>query len=716
MKQTNRSVGTLTHFIIKCTALSFVAVLLGAIMPNIQMVIAQDADELKTTVRLAGRTTNQQHIQLRLFPDRRELMQSSVREGFIVERRSGNSNFTEIGRLKTYDQDSWRALNQLETDQDRAKEIGLAFIFLQSLQNSQGTVISFDQGIAELEERKSAEELAYFGFIVSSLKSTQIAEALGLSFTDNQVQPGQTYTYRVRPVQSPEIYTYTPTEFTITVGADTANYLIDVDVYEGDGYLSFNWDESDKVAGVIVERKAPGEAEFRALMREPLFTLQPEDLSTSIRSSFADSNLVNYSTYSYRFYGYTIFGDLVQFAELSASPRDRTPPEAPFMPVPEHISPREVKVSWVMNDIPAPDLMGFVVGRSHSNEGEFKLLHAEYLPKEARSFIDTTFVPGILNYYVVQALDTAMNISSSFPMAVTFIDSIPPIKPVFMSSSVDSTGRVSLVLLRNPETDLMGYRLFRANDPEHEFSHFVDGFTIGDSLSTTVQTEFFDTITLNSLTPAIYYKAQALDFNYNGSEFSDIMVVSRPDTIPPTTPVIYNIISHTDRIELHYYSSESSDLERQEVYRKTDLDAPWLYLATIPATEAVYIDRNVDQGRVYYYSIRAIDKANLFSDYSFAVYGSAYDDGFRPAVEQIESSIVEGAVQLKWEYDSRDWDVFYVVYRQNQDGIFEQHARTDVPSYTEKISIGSRTVFAIRAYTSDGGQSPLSREIVVLVD
>jgi len=716
MKQSTRYLGTLSIFVLKCAALTFVAVLFVAILPNIQTATAQDTDELKTTVQLAGRTTNQQHIQLRLLPDRRELMQSSLRDGFILERSTSIGPFTEIGRLKPYDEAAWKSLIELETDTDRATELGLAFIFLQSLQNSQGVTISFDEGIAELEERKSVEEFTYFGFIVSSLKSTQIAEALGLSFTDVQVQPGQTYIYRVRPVQSPEIYTYVPTEFTITVGANDGDYLIDVDAYEGDGFLSFSWDESDKVTGVIVERKAPGESEFRALMREPLFTLQPEDPSSSIRSSFADSNLVNYSTYMYRFYGYTIFGDLVQFAEISASPRDRTPPAPPFMPVPEQISETEVNVTWELNEDPPSDLLGFLVARSQTNQGTFNILHREILPKDARSFIDTTFDRGAPNYYVVQALDTALNISSSFPMVVTLIDSIPPAKPVFLSAVVDSIGVVTLEIVPNSEPDLMGYRLYRANDPEHEYSSIFEGFSFSDSLLSRIQTTFTDTISLNSLTEKVFYKVQALDRNYNSSELSDFIAVSRPDTIPPSVPVIYNVISQTDRIELYYHSSESADLARQELYRKTSLEDPWAFFDTLSVSQNVYIDRNVIQGTKYYYSIRAIDDSNLYSDYAFAIYGLAYDDGVRPAIETIRSQIEGTTVRLNWEYDQKDWEVFFVVYRQNADGILVQHARTDQPTFSENVPVGSRIIYSVRAYTSDGGQSPLSSEIVVVVE
>jgi fibronectin type 3 domain-containing protein len=698
----------------KYAKVAVIIVLVGlvCVQPN----HAQQVDEMRTTVRLAARTGEQQHVQLRLFPDRRELMRFSLADGFVLERRSPNSNFSEIARIRTYDEAAWRTMIASESDAEQARDIGLAFIFQQSLLQTQGGTLNFDNGISDLEELKSREEFAYFAFLVSSLKSADIAEALGLSYTDTQVQLGQTYIYRVRPVQLPDDYDYVATDIEVTVGSADDAYANEVDVFEGDGILSFSWQDSDNISGILVERRTTIDEAFVPLMDQPLFSLQSSDPDQPIRSSFADSNVVNYTPYTYRFMGYNLFGEVVPFAEITAVPRDRTPPEAPFMPVPEQISAREVKISWTMNEVPASDLLGFVVGRSNRNEGDFGLLHSDFLPKETRSFIDTTFVPGQLNYYVVQAVDTALNVSSSFPMAVTLIDSIPPAKPVILTSTIDSTGVVTLQLQRNTDPDLMGFRLYRSNDPDHEFTHVLDGFSFGDTLTSNIQTVFSDTVTLNTLTPKVYYKAEALDFNYNASEFSDVLSVSRPDTIPPSVPVIYNVISQTDRIELYYHSSESTDLARQELYRKTSLDVPWAFFDTLSASQNMYIDRNVTQGTKYYYSMRAIDRSDLYSDYAFAVYGLTYDDGVRPAVETIRAQIDGTTLRLDWEYDQKDWEVYFVVYRQNTDGILVQHARTDQPTFSETLPPGSRIVYSVRAYTSDGGQSPLSAEIVVVVE
>ncbi len=222
------------------------------------------------------------------------------------------------------------------------------------------------------------------------------------------------------------------------------------------------------------------------------------------RASFRDEGLENYRLYTYRFYGYNVFGERVMFAQVDAMPRDRTPPEQPRVITLEHHKPDEVLIAWEMNDTPAADLMGFAVGRAKGADGEYQVIHPDLLPSSSRTFIDTSFVQGQMNYYVIQAVDTAFNVSSSLPVAVTLIDTIPPAPPVWASGSIDSLGVVSLELEKNPENDLMGYRLYRSNDPGHEFSVIFEGFVESDTLRDAIPVVFTDTLSLNSLTPYVY--------------------------------------------------------------------------------------------------------------------------------------------------------------------------------------------------------------------
>ena len=144
----------------------------------------------------------------------------------------------------------------------------------------------------------------------------------------------------------------------------------------------------------------------------------------------------------------------------------------------------------------------------------------------------------------------------------------------------------------------MGYRLYRSNSPEHEFSVIKEGFLSLDSLQNEVQTVFIDSVTLKSLTPYIYYRTEALDFNHNTSEFSEILKVKRPDIIPPTTPVFKKVKVGEDFVELEFALSKSRDVKQQILFRKLDLKDNWEQLAILQNEQKKYVDEKVEKEKI----------------------------------------------------------------------------------------------------------------------
>ncbi len=669
---------------------------------------ATGTDEFATTIKIAGRYVEGVGIELRYFPEKRLVMETGFRHGFIVERSPADANnFVEIARLLPFDDDAWDAI--MEGAEGEAFDLlDLARGFLQAALTPSGGAFDFDAGISELRQQRGDEDFVHAIFMISAAREARVAEALALSFTDENITEGERYTYRVRTVNEPLIYNLIPEPITIEAAIDEDKYENEVFFYEGDTWINFVWEEDDKLSLYEVERRDPGTDAFVLLTDAPRLNLRGKEFDEFQRSTYRDEELENYRLYTYRFYGYNIFGERIRFAEVEAMPRDRTPPEPPRLTTLEHHAPREVLLEWEMNNPPAPDLMGFVIARGDAPDSDFRIIHPELLPENTRSFTDTTFLEGQLNYYVIQAVDTAFNVSSSLPAAVTLIDTIPPAKPVFLSGSIDSTGVVTLEVHKNAEHDLMGYRLFKANDPDHEFSVIFEGFVEDRSHRDEIPTVFTDTVTLNSLTPKIYYKVKALDFNFNQSEFSEMMVIERPDTIPPTTPVFRNVISSTDRISLHFALSKSADVASHTLYRNTDLSEPWQAYAMLANDDVSFTDMEVEQGITYYYSIRAVDQGGLYSDYARPVFGKAYDDGVRPPVENLVAETDDDSLVLTWDYPLSIENTFFIVYRIDEQGRIRQYRRTDEPGLSGSVADSRGMRFAVKAFTTDGGESPLS--------
>jgi hypothetical protein len=662
-----------------------------------------------SSIKTAARYSNGS-IELRFFPDRKRTLDIGLQSGFIIERANSKaSNYVEIGRTKAFSIQQWQEVLDKAVTEEEKIQLEIAQDFTAASGDKNGGNLDLTEGIGAIRAQKGDEDFQFMVSVLTAIKNTNAAQGMGLSFIDNTVQRGVSYSYRVKLVGNVPVYTIDPVPVDIIAAAQENLYKNEVFTKTGDTELSFVWEDIPELSGVDVERTINGKS--IQLNDAPIYALRGKGYKGPKRTAFNEDSLINYQKYTYRFYGRTIFGERLLFAEVVGMPRDLTPPQQAFLKQPQHTKPNEVLVEWEMKAPIAADFKGFAVSRSDKNDGYFSLLHDKLLPKGATKFIDKSFLKGKTNYYLVQAVDTANNISSSFPVAVTLIDSIPPIKPIVLSGKIDSLGIVTIAIKKNPESDLMGYRLYRSNAEEHEFSAIREGFLSLDSLKNPVQTIFKDTVTLKSLTPYIYYKAEALDFNHNTSAKSAILKVKRPDKIAPTTPVFKHRKSTKDGIELTFSQSRSIDVKEQILYRKTDMKEPWVQLINLEKDQTTYIDNAVGKGKTYYYSMRAIDDSNNTSKYAFPVQGKAYDTGMRPPIENLRVKRNENEITLTWNYPTKNENTFFIIYKKNKKGQLVQHDRSLELSFRE--SGNKNATYAIKVFTTDGRQSKISEEIVV---
>ncbi|MFT6127420.1 MAG: hypothetical protein ACJA2M_000244 [Polaribacter sp.] len=677
-------------------------------------VFTDNIDSPSSSINVIGRYTNDA-VELIYFPDKNKALYQGLKTGFIIERAEmidsiaslEDFKFAIIDEVLPIKEGAWKSL--IENSSGKEKDnIILAKEFYDNRDKQTGGKFTFDKGIKEMQEQKFKEDFAYIIFVMNATKNNSVAEALGLSYTDKSAVMHKKYVYRISLKEKMKNYIVADGMFLIETSDKKNAVERDIYVKTWDGKLTFIWDENDMVSGAHVERKNNTTGTYELLNKSP--ALKSDE--TSVRNSYTDENLTNYTTYEYRFYGFNPFGEKVYFGEAKGMPRDLTPPANPSISSAKHATPEEIKIAWKM-PIEVPDLKGYVVARSNKNKGNFKLLHSKLLPKNIKSYTDKTFNKEKDNYYVVQAIDTAGNISSSSPYLVTIIDSIPPLKPKFISGKIDSLGVVTIDIELNKERDLMGYRLFRSNSDKHEFSSIEEGFQEKDTIFTKAQTIFKDTVTINSLTPYIYYKIKALDYNFNQSKYSDILKVKRPDVIPPTTPVFKRVIVGENDVELHYILSKSEDVVGHYLYRRLKMDAAWELIATIENDKTKYKDKKLKQGIKYYYSLRAKDDSDLYSEYANPVYGKPYDDGLREPVKNLTISKIEENSTITWEYKDLNKNTFFVIYKKNKKGNLVQYKSISELNFTELLKKGETVEYAVKVFTTDGGQSKISKIVSI---
>ncbi len=663
-------------------------------------------NKIEKELSLSTRYT-EEGVEVFCITSENEVFRKLLRDGYLLERSDDGVSFQPIKEVHHANINEFNQLeNQLNSDEKKGYNF---YKFIKAYFENIDKVGEFspedlEKGFDYIYKAKESEKQIYFYMLLAAMQSPELARKIGLSGVDTTAEKGKTYYYRVKPLAKFTYYDVSCKPIKITTG-EKVDYTKKIEVIKGDGTLGFAWERSDLI-GYYVERKAYNESEFKPMHEGIQFTSRPEGYKGDMKSAFDDKGLVNYKPYSYRFYANTFWGEKVLFGEVTSYSVDKTPPPAPFLPQPKHTKPDEVTIEWKVKK-EASDLFGFIVARGTSPNGEFTLLHNRVLPKTARKFIDKSFRTDTLNYYLVQAIDTARNISSSNSALVVLIDSIPPKKPVFAKTAIDKKGEVQLVVKKGEERDLMGYRLFRANSPKHEFNVIYEGFKHKGALNT-IPTVFIDTVTLNTLTPYVYYKIKALDTHYNESEFSEMVQLKRPDTIPPTTPIFKKVLVNKDKVTLHIALSESEDVVEQLLYRKENLDANWKVLDTLTKGQKVYIDDKVIKQITYYYSMRAKDDSDLYSPYASPVFARPYDNGVRPEITNLKVVSEKEKALLSWEYAEKKEDTFFVIYKSNAKGQLVQYKRT-----TElKMEVPKeKATYAVKVFTKDGGQSKMSEKV-----
>jgi hypothetical protein len=655
-------------------------------------------------------------VEMRFFPDKKSILYAGIKNGFVVERAEmsegikveADLKYISIAEVFPYSEAQWTAAFS-KGSEDSKHSLNLAKGFFDNMDKQTGGKFNFDEGIKEMKEQKSKEDFEYLIFVMNAIKNKDVAQAIGLSHTDKSVQKDKSYLYRINLIKEPKsVYKVVGLPFNIETAVNKKQEERKIYTIVGDKELSFLWEENNMISGALVERKNNKTGKYEPLNETPVYTLG----ETSNRNGYKDEKLTNYEWYEYRFYGYNPFGEKILFGSAKAMPKDLTPPKKPLIIKAKHKKIDEVLVEWNVTDPIDNDLKGFIVARGESNDGNFQILHQNLLQKNIRSFTDKTFSRVKSNYYVVQAIDTSGNMNSTKPFFVTITDSIPPLKPKFISGKIDSLGIVTINIELNKEIDLMGYRLYKSNSVEHEFSLISEGFSENDSIVKPVQIIFKDTITLKSLTPYIYYKIIALDYNFNQSEFSEILKVKRPDNIPPTTPVFKNIIVKQNEIELHFALSESEDVAEQYLYRKLKTEAPWELLNKLDNKFTSYIDKKLKQGTVYFYSLRAKDDSNLFSEYAKPVYGKPFDNGVRPPVKNLTIKKDDKNVTLSWEYESLNDNTYFVIYKADQKGNLIQYKNTSNLIFKEPLGKETNS-YAVKVFTKEGGQSKISNTLTI---
>jgi len=557
----------------------------------------------------------------------------------------------------------------------------------------------------KLEASQRLEGRHFFYMLLSSYEK-QLSRLSGLEFED---QPGAgVYVYRFSVNGLPKDSMYMGVSQINTEFLPDQFPTVAPEIIERDHRLDIVWNHSDfanRFIGYHIERSSDGNS-FNRITDVPLIYNSGNDLIDERAEGFmrfTDSLTANYQPYYYRVVGVDYFGENgTPSQSVKAMGRDRTAPKNVDQ-LAARFTGSKIDIQWSYNNPPG-DLQGFFVLKSNSSAtGPFEPLNKEPLSPETRSFSDAEIDVEATNFYAVFAVDTAGNYQTAPGVYAMIQDTFPPARPAGLKADVDSNGVVTLSWDLPTEPDIRGYRVYRAVKESFDFIQITQ--------RPILTTQLMDTINLKTLDEYVYYRVTALDMNYNHSDYSDPVLVKKPDTVPPQSPVLTAANVNDDGVLLQWKPSYSSDLAGYQIYASSNGSRDLVNIVSKEINEYLYSTEEQNENIVF--DVTAIDDDGLESEPSNAKRAVLT---LKPVLSapELEVDSEDGKVRIQYNYSGDERVRSVYIMRKLPEEEFEMvrdYEILDEAIYDTSGIPGKKYIYRVLLLLENGEKTPFSNEV-----
>jgi uncharacterized protein len=548
-----------------------------------------------------------------------------------------------------------------------------------------------------------------FALFVCDL-NPRIAKAAGLLYVDKTVQPGERYLYRISLADKSKEKRVLPG--TVVISPQQRQKLPQpaiVGIEWGDRTASVVWDTKNDqgIYTAYYLEKSTDSVHYTMATDLPIVCGSAGKSQT--RNAYVDSLADNQSRVYYRMRGITPFGETGGYAYAGGG-RGRSGFEV--LPVigtgVGDSRGKTVRITWGFNAAFREEIRGFEVLRAKAAEGPYTVVSAAMLTINDTVFTDPA--PEASNYYKVKAVSKLGGVALSFPYLVLLADNDPPAAPTGIRGKVSDSGAVRLVWKQNSEKDLLGYKVYRANNLKEAFTEITPAFL--------TRNELFDTIEVNTLTKQVFYKVVAVDINYNLSGYSEPFLLKRPDIIPPAKPVFGTVRKVATGIQVEWTASASEDVERYSLERINKKDGSSKTILNwnpqVQPVSPMLVDTTAVLGNVYYYTLTATDGAgNATTAHSGEV---DYETGLRNAVTDFKAiaDTKLRTVTLRWSYPATVETYYLYRCRKGEPMAIYQTLEGNITQWVEnRLAAGFVYQYQIKATLKGDVQTQISKVIEV---
>ena len=647
-------------------------------------------------------------VQLRWAPGDPIFWKYSNKYGYVIERYLVSVN----GKLQKETKKvilTKTALKPLPLEQWRepSENNKYAAIAAEALYGDTFEVDSKSTDIMSMVNMARELENRYSFALFSADKSFNVAQMMGLALKDSLLNNAAGYLYRVYANTPPSVAKSDTASVYVEAGKITP--LPKIVMAKGtfqQKEVELTWPQKmykGIYTSYVIEKAINSASEFTPINDLP-FTSVSKSASREPENAYYMDTIPQIGIpYYYRIKGVNPFGFSGPYSDTICVETYTKFTTKPTITSATVVDNKQVIVKW---DFPVEYNMlskGFRVMVSTSIRSNYKQINTELIKPHIREFTITN--PNRVNYIVVEAIDGGNNNYSSMPQMALLKDLVPPAEPVGLLGTVDSLGNVKLKWTPNTDNDLLGYRVYFANSPNDEYSQITK-----EALTNAT---FNYKVPLNTLNNFIYFKVQAIDQSFNRSLMSDYSKVVKPDTIPPTTPVIVVAEYVNGAVYIKWHKSYSNDIKAEYLLRYNNSLKPDTILRVFGGSQE-YSDANITDGQKYRYTVVAKDNSNNFSRNPIVVAVKipkkdiSIKNPFTAVADRVQNQIL-----LEWRY-SKTNSVY--IYRAEAEGKYRmiKTITGSENSFADKnVKLNTTYKYRLRATLTNGTNTKMSDEVVV---
>ena len=557
--------------------------------------------------------------------------------------------------------------------------------------------------IFDIQDISEAQETQYGFAMMMSDVYPGVAEALALKYTDKNIKKNVRYFYAICIPGS---------------GLDTVYCSISTDKVFNNLLPPALESKSEEKAILLswpvvnfqyfyssyyLEKADNEKGPWRRLSKLPIFG-KPIDGKLFIR----DSTYINYSPKYYRLIGITPFAELSEAGPITKG--EGVDLTGPFHAIDLKAISRNnepVKLIWKYDEI-SEDFDRQRVEIASDIDGPYYPVQLDLLSSTQRTYEHIVKQVNILPvYYRIVSIDKVGNESQSFPIKAEIHDNVPPSIPIGLNGKMDKNGILNINWNVPPEPDVMGYRVFYANDLSHEFVP-VTGYPITTN-------SFKDTVLAKSITEYLYVKIVSLDYHFNHSDYSDVLIIKRPDQVPPVKPILFQLNNSKDQtlLNISWVPSTSEDMDHHLLHFRFD-HKEWktLSLSQKPTGDVlIFAIPWVDSASKVEVSIEAIDDDSLSSGISDIIQTNrklSKINNYIPVLQGSQSK-ENKTVGLNWNKPIEEVK-YYLLLKgvgANQPELYKR-LKGDIDQWVEKYSNTEVLNYAVIVIYKNGDESKIS--------